>query len=230
MNGDWLIQALCLMGSVVGIVFLVSMIRRDRTAGRGLYAFMGLALGLIALVYFVADSRQKSEEIRKTVPAVDVLENAPVSRLPELVGKVGRVLDGDTFELLVDQQPVRIRVIGIDAPEKDQPFGKQSRQSLASMVDGNPVAVLVRGKDRYGRTLGTVYAKICPPAPCRSVYVNAEQVKAGMAWAYRFHGQAVDPAMLKLETQARSERVGLWSAPNAVEPWKWRHQMESAGK
>ncbi|HHX3564578.1 TPA: thermonuclease family protein [Klebsiella pneumoniae] len=83
---------------------------------------------------------------------------------------------------------------------------------------------------RYGRTLGTVYAKICPPAPCRSVYVNAEQVKAGMAWAYRFHGQAVDPAMLKLETQARSERVGLWSAPNAVEPWKWRHQMESAGK
>ncbi|HHG2762756.1 TPA: thermonuclease family protein [Escherichia coli] len=186
---------------------------------------------MIALVYFVADSRQKSEEIRKTVPAVDVLENAPVSRLPELVGKVGRVLDGDTFELLVDQQPVRIRVIGIDAPEKDQPFGQRSRQSLASMVDNNPVAVLVRGKDRYGRTLGTVYAKICAPsAPCHSVHVNAEQVKAGMAWAYRFHGQAVDPAMLKLETQARSERVGLWSAPNAVEPWKWRHQMESAGK
>lgn len=72
MNGDWLIQALCLMGSVVGIVFLVSMIRRDGAAGRGLYIFMGLAVGLIALVYFVADSRQKSEEIRKTVPAVDV--------------------------------------------------------------------------------------------------------------------------------------------------------------
>ncbi|HGE5121735.1 TPA: thermonuclease family protein [Escherichia coli] len=228
---DWLIQALCLMGSVIGVVLLVSMIRRDGDNElRGFYIFMGVAAVLIALVYFVADSRQKSEGIRKTVPAVDVLENAPVSRLPELVGKVGRVLDGDTFELLVDQQPVRIRVIGIDAPEKDQPFGKQSRQSLASMVDNNPVAVLVRGEDRYGRTLGTVYAKICTPAPCRSVYVNAEQVKAGMAWAYRFHGQAVDPAMLKLETQARGERVGLWSAPNAVEPWKWRHQMENAEK
>ena len=224
MNGDWLIQTLCLMGSVVGIAFLVSMIRRDGTAGRSLYVFMGLALGLVALVYIVADSRQK------TAPAAEEQQVAPGTQSPELIGKVVRVLDGDTFELLVDQRPVRIRVTGIDAPEKDQPFGQQSRQSLASMVDNNPVAVLVRGKDRYGRTLGTVYAKICTPAPCRSVYVNTEQVKAGMAWAYRFHGQAVDPAMLKLETQARSERVGLWSAPNAVEPWKWRHQMESAAK
>ncbi|EOK9089601.1 thermonuclease family protein [Escherichia coli] len=225
MNGDWLIPALCLMGSVVGIVFLVSMIRRDGTAGRSLYVFMGLALGLVALVYIVADSRQK------TAPAAEGQQVAPGTQSPELIGKVVRVLDGDTFELLVDQRPVRIRVTGIDAPEKDQPFGQRSRQSLAGMVDGNPVAVLVKGKDRYDRTLGTVYAKICAPSgPCHTVHVNAEQVKAGMAWAYRFHGQAVDPAMLKLETQARSERVGLWSAPNVVEPWKWRHQMESAAK
>lgn len=217
---DWLIQALCLMGSVIGLVLLVSMIRRDGDNElRGFYIFMGLAAVLIALLYIVADSLQKSEEARKTATAADV------SQSPELVGKVVRVLDGDTFELLVDQQPVRIRVTGIDAPEKDQPFGQRSRQSLAGMVDGNPVAVRVKGKDRYGRTLGAVYAKICAPsAPCLAVYVNAEQVKTGMAWAYRFHGQAVDPAMLKLETQARSERVGLWSTPAAIEPWKWRHQ------
>ncbi|MEE4438730.1 thermonuclease family protein [Escherichia coli] len=224
--GDWLIQTLCMMGSVIGVALLVSMIRRDGyNELRGFYIFMGLAAVLIALLYIVADSRQKSEEVRKTATAADV------SQSPELIGKVVRVLDGDTFELLVDQQPVRIRVTGIDAPEKDQPFGQRSRQSLAGMVDGNPVAVRVKGKDRFGRTLGAVYAKICAPsAPCLAVYVNAEQVKTGMAWAYRFHGQAVDPAMLKLETQARSERVGLWSAPNAVEPWKWRHQMVSAGK
>lgn len=226
MDGDWLIQTLCMMGSVIGVALLVSMIRRDGyNELRGFYIFMGLAAVLIALLYIVADSRQKSEEVRKTATAADV------SQSPELIGKVVRVLDGDTFELLVDQQPVRIRVTGIDAPEKDQPFGQRSRQSLAGMVDGNPVAVRVKGKDRFGRTLGAVYAKICAPsAPCLAVYVNAEQVKTGMAWAYRFHGQAVDPAMLKLETQARSERVGLWSAPNAVEPWKWRHQMVSAGK
>lgn len=224
---NWLIQALCLMGSVIGMVLLVSMIRREADSGalRGFYIFMGLAAILIALLYIVADSLQKSEEVRKTATAADD------SQSPELIGKVVRVLDGDTFELLVDQQPVRIRVTGIDAPEKDQPFGQRSRQSLAGMVDGNPVAVRVKGKDRYGRTLGAVYAKICAPsAPCLAVYVNAEQVKTGMAWAYRFHGQAVDPAMLELEKQARSERVGLWSAPNAVEPWKWRHQMVSAGK
>ncbi|HHZ0716550.1 TPA: thermonuclease family protein [Escherichia coli] len=181
MNGDWLIQTLCLMGSVVGIAFLVSMIRRDGTAGRDLYIFMGLALALVALVYFVADSRQKA------APAAEGQQVAPGTQSPELIGKVVRVLDGDTFELLVDQRPVRIRVTGIDAPEKDQPFGQRSRQSLAGMVDNNPVAVLVRGKDRYGRTLGTVYAKICATsAPCHSVHVNAEQVKAGMAWAYRY--------------------------------------------
>ncbi|HCL5533246.1 TPA: hypothetical protein N2N33_004059 [Escherichia coli] len=72
MNGDWLIPALCLMGSVVGIVFLVSMIRRDGTAGRGLYVFMGLALGLVALVYIVADSRQK------TAPAAKSSKSRPV--------------------------------------------------------------------------------------------------------------------------------------------------------
>lgn len=225
MNGGWLIQTLCLMGSVVGIVFLVSRIRRDRTAGRGLYAFMGLALGLVALVYFVADSRQKSEEIpviSKAAPTADALKIVPGSKL---IGKVGHVVDGDTFELLVDEQPIpiRIRVAGIDAPEKDQPFGQQSRQSLAGLVNGHPVAVFVKGIDRYGRTLGTVYAKICAPA-CLSVYVNAEQVKVGMAWAYRLHGKAVDPTMVELETNARSERVGLWSTPAAIEPWKWRHQ------
>lgn len=226
MDGDWLIQTLCMMGSVIGLALLVSMIRRDGDNElRGFYIFMGLAAVLIALLYIVADSRQKSEEVRKTATAADV------SQSPELIGKVVRVLDGDTFVLLVDQQPVRIRVTGIDAPEKDQPFGQRSRQSLAGMVDGNPVAVRVKGKDSFGRILGAVYAKICAPsAPCLAVYVNAEQVKTGMAWAYRFHGQAVDPAMLKLETQARSERVGLWSAPNAVEPWKWRHQMVNAGK
>ncbi|ENU3971922.1 MULTISPECIES: thermonuclease family protein [Enterobacteriaceae] len=225
---DWLIQALCLMGSVIGVVLLVSMIRRDGDNElRGFYIFMGLAAVLIALVYFVADSQQK------TAPAAEGQQVAPGTQPPELIGKVVRVLDGDTFELLVDERPIpiRIRVTGIDAPEKDQPFGQQSRQSLAGMVDGNPVAVFVKGKDRYGRTLGAVYAKICAPSvPCHAVHVNAEQVKAGMAWAYRFHGQAVDPAMLKLETQAHSESVGLWSAPNAVEPWKWRHQKENVNE
>lgn len=223
---DWLIQALCLMGSVIGVVLLVSMIRRDGDNElRGFYIFMGLAAVLIGLVYFVAYAPQKSEEIPAISSVDDLPEIVPGARL---LGRVGRVVDGDTFEFLAENRPIpiRIRITGIDAPEKDQPFGQQSRQSLAGMVDGNPVAVLVKGKDRYGRTLGTVYAKICAPA-CLSVYVNAEQVKAGMAWAYRFHGQAVDPTMLELETKARSEHVGLWSAPNAVEPWKWRHQKEN---
>ncbi|EBW4585630.1 hypothetical protein DPK58_25805, partial [Salmonella enterica subsp. enterica serovar Typhimurium] len=73
MDGDWLIQTLCMMGSVIGLALLVSMIRRDGDNElRGFYIFMGLAAVLIALLYIVADSRQKSEEVRKTATAADV--------------------------------------------------------------------------------------------------------------------------------------------------------------
>ncbi|HCZ8855123.1 TPA: thermonuclease family protein [Pseudomonas aeruginosa] len=143
--------------------------------------------------------------------------------------KVVAVLDGDTVDVLVDRKTIRIRLADIDAPEKNQPFGQRSRQSLARMVVGNPVAVDVKGTDRYGRTLGMVYAKICAPA-CVAVNANAEQIKAGMAWAYRFHEKATSPAMLQLETEARNKQVGLWSAPNAVEPWKWRHQKNAGSE
>lgn len=180
------------------------------------------------IAYLVAGHHQKSDEAYKVTPAGYEQKIGPGSKLR---GKVSRVLDGDTFELLIDEQPtpVRVRLTGIDAPEKEQPFGQRARQSLASMVNDNPVAVDVTDIDRYGRLLGTVYTKICAPA-CLSVDVNAEQVKNGMAWAYRFHNKAVIPAMLDLETKARNKNIGLWSDPNAVEPWKWRHQMKSANK
>lgn len=75
----------------------------------------------------------------------------------ELSGKVTRVLDGDTIEVLQDKTPVRVRLANIDAPEKKQPFGSWSSKQLKSLIAGQPVTVTYMQKDRYGRVIGRVF-------------------------------------------------------------------------
>ncbi|HCC8071318.1 TPA: thermonuclease family protein [Klebsiella aerogenes] len=145
-------------------------------------------------------------------------------------GTVTRVLDGDTVEVktlpsnvLVTEAPIRVRLNGIDAPEKKQPYGQRSRQYLASLVGGKQITVAVDGQDRYHRTLGDVFVRQCKPE-CETVNVNAAMVTAGMAWAYRYHNVAVTPEMSALEATARSEKKGLWHDTLPIEPWKWREE------
>ncbi|EOS1694660.1 thermonuclease family protein [Escherichia coli] len=146
----------------------------------------------------------------------------------ELRGEVVRIIDGDTIDVLVDKRPVRVRLVDIDAPEKRQAFGERARQALAGMVFRRPVLVDEKATDRYGRTLGIVWVNVeLPGQRPHQRNVNASMVHQGMAWAYRFHGRAADPQMLRLEQEARGKRVGLWSDPNAVEPWKWRRESNN---
>jgi endonuclease YncB( thermonuclease family) len=91
----------------------------------------------------------------------------------EIIGKVVAVQDGDTLTVLVGRKQVRVRLSDIDAPERKQPFGTRSRQSLSEICGGKAAQVDDRGKDRYGRTLGAVR--------CAGVDANAEQVR-GAAW------------------------------------------------
>ncbi|HCD9775656.1 TPA: thermonuclease family protein, partial [Enterobacter hormaechei] len=104
----------------------------------------------------------------------------------------------------------------IDAPESGQPFGQRSKQNLLKLAVQKQTEVIANNTDRYGRWLGTLMIG--------GININAEQVKAGMAWAYRYHGRASDETMLRLEEEARRHRIGLWSSPDPVEPWKWRKQ------
>jgi len=159
--------------------------------------------------------------------AVIVL-SAPASA--DISGHVVRILDGDTVELktlpadvMVTEAPIRVRLNGIDAPEKKQPWGQRSKQYLADMVGGKWVTVAIDGHDRYNRSLGDIFVKQCLPK-CETVSVNAAMVKAGMAWAYRYHDVAVNPHMAALEATARSEGLGLWHDKTPVEPWKWRRE------
>ena len=107
----------------------------------------------------------------------------------------------------------RIRLHGIDCPEKRQAFGKRAKQLTSNLVFGKTVTVQVVDHDRYGRTVGVV---LLPDG--RSL--NHELVRAGLAWMYRRYTN--DRSLSDLEEEARVARRGLWADPHAVPPWEWR--------
>jgi endonuclease YncB( thermonuclease family) len=144
-------------------------------------------------------------------------ELPPCSGIPARTfsAKVIAVLDGDT--VLVQRgarssQPVKVRLDGIDAPEKEQPYGMASRQSLSELVWKKQVQVGTQAVDDYGRMIAhlTVDGR----------NVNEEQIRRGMAWEYsRHHG---NKAYAALESGARQARLGLWSQAEPMPPWQWR--------
>jgi endonuclease YncB( thermonuclease family) len=132
-----------------------------------------------------------------------------------LTGRVVGIADGDTLTLLTpDRRQVKVRLHGIDTPESRQPWGTRARQALSELAFQKPVRVEVQDTDRYGRTVGRVYAG--------AVDVNAELVRRGMAWVYTRYNR--DPALPVLEAEARAARRGLWADSRPVPPWDWRRQ------
>jgi len=137
------------------------------------------------------------------------------------------VADGDTVSVLRDgTTTVKIRLNGIDCPEKKQPFGTRAKQFTSDLAFGKTVKVKEKEKDRYGRTLGEV---ILPDG--RSL--NQELVRAGMAWWYR-HYAPKDKELEALEKEARAGKLGLWintdTAAPPVPPWAWRKEKKMAAK
>jgi micrococcal nuclease len=132
-------------------------------------------------------------------------------------GRVIGIVDGDTIDVLVEQKPVRIRLAEVDAPERRQPFGSRSRETLSTFVFGQVVTIRDAGKDRYGRVIGTVMSD--------GASVNRAMVAAGMAWAYRKY--LVDRILLDVEAQARAQKRGLWADADPVAPWEWRAEKSA---
>ncbi|HXU94153.1 MAG TPA: thermonuclease family protein, partial [Gallionella sp.] len=130
----------------------------------------------------------------------------------EFVAKVIAVLDGDTVLIKRTNGLKKIRLAGIDAPEKAQTFGETSRRSLADMVLGQQVKITSEAIDQYGRMVAHLNMG--------GLDVNAEQLRRGMAWEYsRFHN---DRAMLALQEEAKREPRGLWALSDPMPPWEWR--------
>lgn len=126
--------------------------------------------------------------------------------------KVIAVMDGDTVMVLRDGQKLKVRLANIDAPEKDQVFGKQSRESLLAMVNKKQVQIDSQAVDQYGRIVALVSVD--------GRNVNQEQVKRGMAWEYsHYHA---DKTYIALQNDAQQLRRGLWVQPHPLAPWQWR--------
>jgi micrococcal nuclease len=131
----------------------------------------------------------------------------------EFSGRVVGVAEGDTITVLVGIEPRRVRLAGIDAPEKGQPFGQRAKQALSRLAVERTVRVVVRGQDRYGRTLGEV---LLPDG----VSLNERLVGEGWAWHYTRYSK--DQRLAELEAAARRSRRGLWVDPHPVPPWAFR--------
>ncbi len=136
-----------------------------------------------------------------------------------LTGKVVSVADGDTITVLdASNTQHKIRLSGIDAPEKRQAFGTVSKQYLANMVFNKSVVVSWQNNDRYGRILGKVLVD--------DVDVNLEQIRAGMAWFYRQY-QKQQPIQdqadyATAEQEAKANKLGLWVDEAPIAPWNFR--------
>lgn len=134
-------------------------------------------------------------------------------RAETISGRVVAVHDGDTITVLIDRRQVKVRLANIDAPESRQPFGTQSKQSLSALCFKKEARLETSGRDRYGRTIATVY--------CAGTDANAAQVRQGMAWVFDRYASPNSP-FYAVQNEARAARRGLWKDPNPVPPWEWR--------
>jgi endonuclease YncB( thermonuclease family) len=145
----------------------------------------------------------------------------------EWVGTVVGIADGDTLTLLgAGKTTHRIRIEGIDAPERTQAYGQRARQSLADLLQGRTAHADCPKNDRYGRAVCRVTVD--------GVDVGLEQIRRGLAWHYKNHAYeqsiATRISYASAEEQARAKRVGLWAMPSAEPPWEYRRERSTAPK
>jgi len=129
-------------------------------------------------------------------------------------GSVIGVIDGDTIDVLHKRHAERIRLQGIDCPEKGQAFGKVAKLATSALVFGRSVTVKPHATDRYKRVVAEVFL-------LDGTNLNHQLVKDGWCWWYRKYAPD-DTTLGALETEARDARKGLWADPKPVPPWEWR--------
>jgi endonuclease YncB( thermonuclease family) len=131
-----------------------------------------------------------------------------------LAGRAVRVVDGDTLDVLLASGRIRVRLHGVDAPEHDQPGGREARQWLQHRVLDRKVLLEPVTQDRYDRMVAILHVD--------DAIVNRELLRTGHAWAYRRYLRVTERMYCEIEAAARHERLGLWGAPRASAPWEHR--------
>ncbi len=126
--------------------------------------------------------------------------------------KVEKIIDGDTVYATLEGKPYKLRLTEIDAPERDQPFGRQSKVFLRELLKDGEFDADISGKDQYGRYLARLYDN--------GVDINRKMVNEGMAWVYDFY--VTDKTFYKNQLSAQKLKKGIWSKRYPAPPWEWR--------
>jgi endonuclease YncB( thermonuclease family) len=131
-------------------------------------------------------------------------------------GKCVGIPDGDTITVLQDgKEQIRIRLCGINCPEKGLAFATKAKQFTSGLVFGKIIEIKHTDTDWYGRTVAWVYVG--------SRCVNEELLKAGLAWHYKRYSK--DRNLAAFEKKARQRKIGLWRDPHHVPLWVWRKKL-----
>ena len=131
-----------------------------------------------------------------------------------LFGPFVSIVDGDSFKVKVQGVVMDVRLQGIDAPEMEQPFGRDAKGILERLIRDQQLVLVFDDVDRYGRIVARVWVG--------NVDINREVIRSGAAW---FDAEyARDDELYEAERKARNARLGLWALPleNRIEPWVWR--------
>lgn len=129
-------------------------------------------------------------------------------------GRVVGIIDGDTYDILIDgNNSVRIRMEGIDAPEKGMPYYKKAKRYLSDLCFDKTVRLEIRNTDKHGRKVAFSYLE-------DGTELSHEMIKAGLAWHFKKYNS--DDDLAKLEIEAQNAKIGIWSIENPMSPWENR--------
>jgi endonuclease YncB( thermonuclease family) len=202
-----------------------------------LVAFSGLrklcfAIAVMALTACVGESRWHNPFGQEPTQSVaPVLKAGEIPKIGAIVSvKVAKVFDGDTFEIHHDGLPYRVRLSGIDAPERGQAFAEQAKENLQKWTDGHIVRIEVQKIDPYKRLV----CKVTLEAGQMAGDVSLRLLERGLAWHFKRYikDQTVDDQRLyaDAEDKARAQSIGLWSESAQLAPWVFREQRRAATK
>ena len=183
-----------------------------------------LTVALLAAMAFVSCSAPSTPKLRRNPPPARETpryESKATRTSPAATfnGRVLSVVDGDSIVVFDNaQRSYEIRLQGIDAPEGGQAFGDRSRQNLSDLIGEKEVTVTWYKRDRYGRIVGEV--------SINGLDICLEQIRAGMAWHYKYYQSEQTPEdrafYADAETEARASRRGLWTDASPIPPWVFR--------
>ncbi|WP_443743346.1 thermonuclease family protein [Sutterella sp.] len=162
----------------------------------------------------------------RLLPLIVVMVLASSANAAIQHGRVDRVIDGDTLAVITQNEVLRIRIKGIDAPESKQDFGMKAKEALKQIALGQSVILDVDDEDQYGRRLASVAVN--------GTDVGLYMLEHGFAWFYSDYGSQLPGkwrnAYRAAEVDARSNGVGLWGSTGPIPPWTWRKQRREAAQ